>query len=110
MTMNRFLGGMLSAPLGPLVDRHGSRVLMTVSAALAGVAMIAVGMAHSIVWFYAAWALFGIATPEVSLLGPRVTIANWFTRRHPTALVLFTLGSATAAIILVPAAVWTTEH
>jgi sugar phosphate permease len=110
LTMNRLLGGLLSAPLGPVVDRHGSRVLMTVSAVLAGVAMIIVGLADSVFWFYAAWALFGIASPGVNLLGPRVTIANWFTRKRPAALVLFTLGSATAGIVLVPAAAWITMN
>lgn len=110
LTMNRFIGGILSVPLGPLVDRHGSRVLMTVSAVVAGVAMIAVGLAHSVAWFYAGWALFGLAIPGANLLGPRVTIANWFVRKRPAALVLFTLGSATAGIVLVPIAAWITVY
>ncbi|MEX2446070.1 MAG: MFS transporter [Dehalococcoidia bacterium] len=106
LVANRWIGGLLSVPLGPVVDRYGSRVLMTASAVLAGVALIGVAFSSSVFMFYAAWALYGVAHPGVAMLGPRVAIANWFIRKRAQAFVLFTLGSATAGIAAAPAAGW----
>ncbi len=110
LLINRALGGLLSVPLGPIVDRHGSRVLMTVSAMLAGTGLILVSFAHSMPMFYASWALYGLATPGIGLLGPRVAISNWFIRQRARAFVLFTMGSATAGIAAAPAAAWIDEN
>lgn len=110
LTINRVMGGVLSVPLGPFVDRHGARMLMTVSSLITGLAMIAVAFTNSVVWFYVAWIVFGLGLPGTNLLGPRVTIANWFVKQRPKALVLFSLGSATAGIILVPIAAWITVN
>jgi sugar phosphate permease len=106
LLVDRWISGALSALLGPFVDRHGSRLLMTGSAALAGIGLIAVSFAQNVWMFYGAWALYGMAQPGVGLLGPRVSIANWFIRKRPQAFVLFTLGSATAGIIAAPTAAW----
>jgi len=103
LTVNRWLSGLLSVPLGPIVDRHGARLSMTLSALLAGLGLIAVASAHSPLVFYGAWALFGLAQPGVGLLGPRVVIANWFVKKRAKAFVLFTLGSSAAGLIAVPA-------
>ncbi|MEI7925386.1 MAG: MFS transporter [Chloroflexota bacterium] len=110
LLINRIIGGVLAVPLGPIVDRHGSRVLMTVSAVLAGLGLLAVSMAHSRPAVYAAWALYGLATPGIGLLGPRVVIPNWFIRKRATAIAWFSMGSATAGIAAVPAAAWVNEH
>ena len=42
LTINRWISGLLSIPLGPVVDRRGSRGLMTISALLAGVGLLGV--------------------------------------------------------------------
>lgn len=104
LTLNRVISGLLAVPLGPLVDRYGSRVSMTISAVLAGVALIGVAFVRDPLLFYGAWALFGIAQPGLGLLGPRVVIANWFIRKRAKAFVIFTLGSSAAGLFAVPAA------
>jgi sugar phosphate permease len=106
LLVDRWISGGLAAVLGPYVDKNGSRLLMTASAALAGLGLIAVSFAQNVWMFYAAWALYGIAQPGVGLLGPRVSISNWFIRKRPKAFVLFTLGSATAGIIAAPIAAY----
>ena len=110
LLMTRGLSGLLALPLGPIVDRHGSRVLMTASAIIAGVGLIAVSMAYSKPAVYLAWALYGIATPGIGLLGPRVMIPNWFVRNRNRAVAWYSMGSATAGIAAVPAAAWVAEH
>ena len=104
LLINRAIGGLLSVPLGPVVDRHGSRMLMTISSVLAGVGLIAVSMSYSKPAVYAAWALYGLATPGIGLLGPRVVIPNWFIRERARAITWYSMGSATAGIAAVPAA------
>ena len=110
LLLDRWISGVLSLVLGPLVDRHGGRVLMTVSALLAGIGLIAVSLSQNVWMFYAAWALYGLGQPGVGLLGPRVSIANWFVRKRAKAFVLFTFGSATAGIVAAPAAGWIDVH
>src|SRR3989338_1371009 len=85
LMVDRWISGALSLFLGPLVDRHGSRLLMTCSALLAGIGLIAVSFAQNVWMFYAAWACYGIAQPGIALLGPRVSIANWFVRQRAKA-------------------------
>ena len=106
LMVDRWISGVLSFFLGPIVDKHGSRTLMTVSALLAGVGLIAVAFAQNVWMFYAAWACYGIAQPGIGLLGPRVSISNWFVRKRAQAFLLFTMGSATAGIIAAPLAGW----
>ena len=106
ITVGSLIGGTFAARLGPVVDRHGPRTLMTVSAVLGGVALMALSLVHSPWQFYAIWAVFGLATPGFGLLGPRVAIANWFIRRRPLAFMIFTFGSATAGIVLAPTMAW----
>ena len=106
LTQTRIISAVLSVPLGSVVDKHGARLLMSVSAAVAGIGMILVAFSNSPLTFYAAWMLYGIAQPGVGLLGPRVAISNWFVRKRAQAFVWFTLGSATAGIIAAPVAAW----
>lgn len=104
LLVNRWISGLIAVPLGPLIDRHGSRVTMTISAMIAGLGLIAVSNAHSLLTFYAAWALFGIAQPGVGLLGPRVVVANWFVRKRAQAFVIVTMGTSAAGLFAVPLA------
>ena len=110
LILNRWISGLLSLALGPTVDRHGSRILMTGSALLAGVGLMTVSLAQSPLMFYAAWALFGAAQPGVNLLGPRVTISNWFVRKRTQAFVILTVGGASAGFIAVPLAAQIDAH
>ncbi|MFA7250056.1 MAG: MFS transporter [Dehalococcoidia bacterium] len=101
---NRFISGALSLVLGPLIDRHGARATMTVSAILAGCALLLVSRSHSWGTYWVAWAMFGVAQPGLGLLGPRVVIANWFIKKRAKAFVIFTLGTSAAGVIAVPIA------
>ena len=100
ITISSLIGGLLAAPLGPVVDKYGPRLLMTVSLAMAGTALIGVSFVQEKWQYYLAWAVFGIASPGFGNLGPVVALANWFIRRRALAFMLFTFGSATAGIVL----------
>ena len=102
LTISSIVAGLLSVWLGPKIDRHGARTLMTVSALLGGTALIFVSMVQELWQYYLCWALFGLAAPGFGMLGPRTAIANWFVRKRSLAFMFFTFGSATAGIVLVP--------
>ena len=121
LTQTRWTSGFLSVPLGPYVDKHGTRLLMSLSAILAGVGLIIVGLSHgsNVIFggwgflppatmagtmYFGGWLLYGLAQPGVGILGPRVVISNWFVRKRAQAFVWFTLGSATAGIVAAPLA------
>ena len=71
LTISSIVAGLLSVWLGPKVDRHGARTLMTVSALLGGTALIFVSMVQELWQYYLCWALFGLATPGFGMLAPR---------------------------------------
>ena len=88
--------------LGPAVDRHGARLLMTVSALMAFAACVGTALSQNVWQYYLCWVLFGLAIPGLGTLGPAVAISNWFIRRRAQALMYFTLGSAGAGLVLAP--------
>jgi OFA family oxalate/formate antiporter-like MFS transporter len=103
LTIFSLLAGTLSAALGPMMDRYGVRAVMAVSALLAGACLIALGHVTAPWQFYLLFgAGLGLAAPALQYVGPSVAISNWFIRRRNRAFASFTLGSATAGIILAP--------
>jgi MFS family permease len=88
--------------IGPAVDRHGARLLMTVSAVVAFLACAGTALSQNVWEYYLCWVLFGFAIPGMGTLGPAVAISNWFIRRRSQALMYFTLGSAGAGLVLAP--------
>jgi MFS family permease len=102
VTLARLLSGVFAMRIGPVVDRHGARLLMTLSALVAFVACIGTALSQNVWQYYLCWVLFGLAIPGLGTLGPAVAISNWFIRRRAQALMYFTLGSAGAGLVLAP--------
>lgn len=103
LTMGGIVSGLLAAPIGPLVDRHGSRALMTGAAIMGGLCFLSVSRITE-VWQY--YLLLGVleplTRPALDTVGPRAAIANWFVRKRAVAFAFFTMGRATAGLFLVP--------
>ena len=102
LTIGSLVGGVVSMRLGPVVDRHGARKLMTFSAIVGGCALVLLSLVQAPWQYYLAWTLFGVCAPGFGMLGPRAAIANWFVRRRAFAFMVFTFGSATAGILVAP--------
>jgi MFS family permease len=110
LTVSSLIGGSLSAALGPWVDRHGVRALMSVSALLAGGCLMLLRFVTAPWQYYMLLGLgFGLAIPGLWNLGPAVAISNWFVRRRPLAITIFSFGSLSAGIFLTPIIAWI-EH
>jgi sugar phosphate permease len=103
LTDARLVDGAAGLWLGPLIDRHGARVHMPVSAAMGGTCLIAIALVEAPWQSYVLWALFGVAMPGLATLGPIAAISNWFIRKRAQAIMFYTFGSATAGLFLAPA-------
>jgi len=81
------LGGLLVSPLaGKLIDRYGSGVLLSASAALVGCCAIGLSMISNIGAFYALYIPGRAAFSSPLELGTSTAVSNWFIRRRPMAL------------------------
>jgi predicted MFS family arabinose efflux permease len=53
--------GLVSAPVGRLIDRHGGRPVMAMGSVLTALGCVGIALAHGPVLFYASWLLLGVA-------------------------------------------------
>jgi MFS family permease len=88
--------------LGPIFDRHGARVGMTVSAALSGAFMLTLTQVNSPWQYYIILGIgMGATRSALENVGPRTAIANWFVRRRAAAFAWMTGGRAVFGITAV---------
>lgn len=107
LSLGALTGSLLSVPLGPLFDRYGARVMMTLSAGFGGICVVLVG------WISQPWQFYlllgggvAITRPALQTLGPRTAAANWFIKKRPAAFAMLTAGAPLSGILLVPLAAW----
>ena len=88
--------------LGPIFDRHGARVGMTVSAVLSGAFMLTLTQITT-PWQYYVLLGIGMGATRAALenVGPRTAIANWFVRRRAAAFAWMTGGRAVFGVTAV---------
>ena len=106
-TITRVGEAIVSAVIGPLIDRYGSRVLMPIGAIIVGFAMLGVTQINAIWQFYL---LRGIVVAiGFALMGNvviSVAVNNWFIRKRGRALAICRLGGHLSNIIFVPVTVF----
>ncbi len=98
----RLTGGIAGALVGRYIDKHGTRLLTTVSALLAGVSLIGLSLIQHTWQTYVLWAIFGLTFPGMSTVAPVAAISSWFVRHRTRAIVTYTFGGATAGLVLAP--------
>ena len=108
----RLIAAGLSGPLiGLLLDRYGSRWLGAICGAIGGVALIALGSAHSLWVVYALFAFSGLAGfggPAGQLL-TQVPLSRWFVAHRGRAISIATAGMPLGTVLTVPATQWLVE-
>jgi MFS family permease len=94
-------------PLGPWVDRRGSRAVMAVSAVVGGLMLVGLGLVSSVWAYYLLLGVgVGVARAGLENVGPRTAIANWFVRRRAAAFAWFSGGRALFGFAMVPVFAW----
>ena len=103
LTVATFVSAGLGMVLGPIFDRSGARLGMTLSALFGGACLLLLAFT-SVPWAY--YALLGVgvgaARTGLEIVGPRTAIANWFVRRRAAAFAWSSGGRAVFGFTMVP--------
>ena len=105
-TIRQFSSALTSPPVGWLIDRYGSRVMLPIAAMVTAAAMVALSFMDDAndAWFMVAmFALMGL----VGMSGPgalvtSVPVLKWFVRKRGRAISFMALGIPVGAMIFVP--------
>lgn len=100
-TVSTAASAVLAFWIGPLLDRHGGRVLMVVGALAMGAGFAAVGQVQEL-WQY--YLVKGVLVTAGSTcaggLVVNVALSNWFVRRRGIAIAIGAMGVSLAALLI----------
>jgi OFA family oxalate/formate antiporter-like MFS transporter len=98
------LGGVLAAlcsPLiGPLVDRHGSRVALCLAVLVTGAAMMLLSLTPSLLVFYLLFCIARLNWASPFELGIYAALNNWFVARRAFATAVATVAQMTGLVAM----------
>jgi len=98
-TVATLCSGVVAFWVGPLLDRHGGRVLMVIGAVAMGAGFIALGLVHALWQYYLVKGLLVTAGSALAgLVVVNVAISNWFIRRRGVAIGVAAMGVSFAAL------------
>jgi MFS family permease len=101
-TTGLVVSGLVAVPVGRWLQRHGARGVMTAGSLLGVAALLAWSHAHSLVTFYAAFVLAGLAM-AATLYEPAFAVtAAWFTRQRGRAVLVLTVAGGLSSTVFVP--------
>jgi MFS family permease len=96
------VSGLVAVPVGRWLQHHGARGVMTAGSLLGVAALLAWAHADSLVSFYAAFVLAGLAM-AATLYEPAFAVtAAWFTRHRARAVLLLTIAGGLSSTVFVP--------
>jgi MFS family permease len=106
------LVGAAAAPIvGPLIDRRGPRLLMTLGGVVSGAGFLLLGQARDFWQFLLVrWLLISSGDALMGGLVVNVTIARWFVRMRGRALALAGMGHGLAKVGMPLVAAWLIVH
>jgi len=110
LSVNLLLGGVAGFAVGTLADRHGPRVMLVITVALAGAGFALVGVVGAL-WqlFLFVGVLGGIGMSSFYLLAA-ATVSHWFEERRALAIALVLVGFNLGYISAGPLAAWLIAH
>ena len=106
LSLSALVGGLSAPMIGRVLDKHGSRVVMTLGAIAASALLLLWAETSSLVMLYAVWICLGL-TAEMTFYDPAFTaIAVWFKRDRARAILTVTLVAGLASTIFIPLDTW----
>lgn len=100
------VSGLVGVPVGQLLDRRGTRALMTVGSAAASLLMLAWAAASNLYVFYLTWIGIGVTLAAVLYEPAFAAVATWFYRYRSRALTVLTFSGGFASVVYVPLAAY----
>jgi MFS family permease len=95
------VGGLAAPVVGLLVDRMGSRRLMTVGVVLVVLGFVLLSRIQSLWGFYGAVVVIAVGMSAAAGPVGMVAIAHWFRRRRGRALAMMTVGAGVSGVMVV---------
>ncbi len=106
LSLSAIIGGLVAPLIGRVLDRHGSRVVMSLGSVAAAALLLLWAQTFSLLMLYAVWASLGV-TGAMTFYDPAFTaIAVWFKRDRARAILTVTLVAGLASTIFIPLDTW----
>ena len=106
LSINLLLGGVAGFAIGAVADRHGPRVMLVITVALAGAGFALIGVVGALWQLYLfVGVLGGIGMSSFYLLAA-ATVSHWFEERRALAIALVLVGFNLGYISAGPLAAW----
>ncbi len=106
LSLSALIGGLVAPIIGRVLDRHGSRVVMSLGSVAAAALLLLWAHTSSLPMLYAVWACLGV-TSAMTFYDPAFTaIAVWFKRDRARAILTVTLVAGLASTIFIPLDTW----
>jgi MFS family permease len=96
------VAGLASTPAGVLIDRFGGRAVMGTGSLLAGVGMLGLAMAQSVILYFLAWTAIGAAMAMVLYEAAFATINREFLHSARKGISMLTLFGGLASTVFWP--------
>ncbi len=96
------VAGLLSSPMGALIDRHGGRAVMTFGSALCALLLMRLPYVHSVTELYLLWAGLGVAMAATLYDPAFAVLAQVFRERQRKAITMLTLFGGFASTVFWP--------
>ncbi len=101
-SLGLLVSGMLSAPVGSLIDRVGGRGVMTVGSLAGGVLLALLSQVHSVIALYVVWAGLGAAMAATLYEPAFAVITRLFAGNYRRAITTLTLFGGFASTVFWP--------
>lgn len=102
MTINFILGGLVGPAVGKLIQNHGPRKIMVISAIATGVCFMLVCLTRSLWYLYIIYALLAVVMCGIGVLPISILMARWFNEKRGTATGLAMVGISAGGLMLTP--------
>src|SRR5882672_9508570 len=106
LSVNLLLGGVAGFAIGALADRHGPRVMLVATVALAGAGFALVGVVGALWQLYLFVGVLGGVGMSSFYLLAAATVSHWFEERRALAIGLVLAGFNLGYISAGPLAAW----
>ncbi|MEL6622298.1 MAG: MFS transporter [Pseudomonadota bacterium] len=110
VSLGGILAAILSPMLGPLLDRHGARVMLVAAVLASGLSVMAISQVETLLLFYVCFVVGRMCFAGPFDLGIYGAINSWFVMRRPMATAIATtaqmIGLTAMPLIATAATTW----
>jgi len=109
-TLILVVSGIIAPLAGSLLVRMGAKYVMGVGAAVAGLALVAIGHSGDLLHLFIWYAVLGTGVGASTWLTASIVVTNWFKERPGTALGFITVGMESGGTLMALLAAYVIRH